>query len=70
IYYGKNVMGSYANQLNEEERWQVVAYVMDLKEQLDGNTPGSGMENGVETEMDSTAANVTIGKTVEVTKKQ
>ena len=31
IYYGKNAMGSYAGQLNEEERWQVVAYVMKLK---------------------------------------
>ena len=31
IYYGKNAMGSYANQLNEEERWQVVAYVYEVK---------------------------------------
>lgn len=37
IYYGKNVMGSYANQLDEEERWQVVDYVMNLKTQLEGN---------------------------------
>lgn len=36
IYYGKNVMGSYANQLNEEERWQVVDYVMGLKSDLEG----------------------------------
>ena len=35
IYYGKNAMGSYANQLNEEERWQVVAYVMQLKADLE-----------------------------------
>ncbi|MEW4923551.1 cytochrome c [Algibacter sp. 2305UL17-15] len=35
IYYGKNAMGSYANQLNEEERWQVVAYVLKLKEDLE-----------------------------------
>ncbi|GAA3779597.1 cytochrome c [Corallibacter vietnamensis] len=35
IYYGKNAMGSYANQLNEEERWQVVAYVLDLKTKLE-----------------------------------
>ncbi|HLV14349.1 MAG TPA: cytochrome c [Xanthomarina sp.] len=35
IYYGKNTMGSYANQLNEEERWQVVAYVLDLKAKLE-----------------------------------
>lgn len=35
IYYGKNSMGSYANQLSEEERWQVVAYVMKLKADLE-----------------------------------
>lgn len=35
IYYGKNTMGSYANQLNEEERWQVVAYVQKLKADLE-----------------------------------
>ena len=35
IYYGKNSMGSYANQLNEEERWQVVAYVEKLKADLE-----------------------------------
>ena len=35
VYYGKNAMGSYANQLNEDERWQVVAYVLDLKAKLE-----------------------------------
>lgn len=35
IYYGKNAMGSYANQLNEEERWQVVGYVLTLKANLE-----------------------------------
>lgn len=35
IYYGKNAMGSYANQLQEEERWQVVSYVLQLKEDLE-----------------------------------
>ena len=34
IMYGRNAMGSYASQLNEEERWQVTAYVMQLKEDL------------------------------------
>ena len=34
IYYGKNAMGSYANQLSENERWQVVAYVLKLKSDL------------------------------------
>ncbi|OUS01312.1 cytochrome C [Flavobacteriales bacterium 33_180_T64] len=35
IYYGKNAMGSYANQLNEEERWQVVDYVLKLKADIE-----------------------------------
>jgi mono/diheme cytochrome c family protein len=35
MYYGRNTMGSYANQLNEEERWQVVAYVEKLKADLE-----------------------------------
>jgi len=35
IYYGKNTMGSYANQLSESERWQVVAYVEKLKADLE-----------------------------------
>jgi len=35
IYYGKNAMGSYANQINEEERWQVVAYDLTLKANLE-----------------------------------
>jgi mono/diheme cytochrome c family protein len=35
MYYGKNSMGSYANFLSEEERWQVVAHVMTLKADLE-----------------------------------
>lgn len=34
IYYGLNSMGSHKNQLEEEERWQVTAYVMKLKADL------------------------------------
>ena len=34
IYFGKNAMGSYANLLNEEERWQVTAYVETLRAEL------------------------------------
>lgn len=34
IYYGLNSMGSYANQLNHKERWQVAEYVMKLKQDL------------------------------------
>lgn len=31
IYNGLNSMGSYAAQLNEEERWQVTKYVLELR---------------------------------------
>lgn len=31
IMYGKNMMGSYASQLNELDRWQISEYVLQLK---------------------------------------
>lgn len=31
IMYGRNAMGSYASQLNVEDRWRVAEYVMQLK---------------------------------------
>jgi mono/diheme cytochrome c family protein len=31
IMVGKNMMGSHSSQLTEEERWQVVAYVQELR---------------------------------------
>lgn len=31
IMYGKNVMGSYADKLNYEERWQVIHYIRKLQ---------------------------------------
>ena len=34
VTYGLNAMGSHANQLSQEERWQVAAYVVDLKSKL------------------------------------
>ena len=35
VRYGLNAMGSYANQVNEEERWKVVEYVLTLKQDLE-----------------------------------
>jgi len=32
--YGLNSMGSYANQLNQHERWLIAAYVLKLKSEL------------------------------------
>jgi mono/diheme cytochrome c family protein len=34
VTYGLNSMGSHANQLSQEERWQVTDYVLKLKSQL------------------------------------
>ena len=34
IMYGKNNMGSHASQIDTEERWQVVQYVLKLKAEL------------------------------------
>lgn len=34
VTYGLNAMGSHANQLSQEERWQVTHYVMKLKSEL------------------------------------
>ncbi|MFB0938779.1 MAG: cytochrome c [Urechidicola sp.] len=31
IMYGKNLMGSHSSQLTEEERWQIVAHVQELR---------------------------------------
>ncbi|GJH41543.1 cytochrome c [Capnocytophaga sp. HP1101] len=30
IYYGRNTMGSFANQLNEKERWQVTMFIQQV----------------------------------------
>ncbi len=34
VTYGLNSMGSHANQLSQEERWQVTDYVLKLKSEL------------------------------------
>lgn len=31
VHYGKNMMGSYAGQLNKDERWKIIAYVKKLQ---------------------------------------
>lgn len=31
VHYGKNLMGSYAAQLNKEERWKVISYIRKMQ---------------------------------------
>ena len=32
LYYGRNTMPAFANQLSEKERWQVAMYVEQLRD--------------------------------------
>ncbi len=36
IMYGKNMMGSYASQLNENQRWSVIAYIKKVQSENGG----------------------------------
>jgi mono/diheme cytochrome c family protein len=38
IKYGKNLMGSYAGQLNVKQRWQVIAYIKKIQSENGGST--------------------------------
>ena len=37
IKFGKNAMGSYASQLNNKERWQVIAYIKKVQSENGGS---------------------------------
>jgi mono/diheme cytochrome c family protein len=47
ITHGKNLMGSHASQLTEDERWKIVHYVLQLREQL---SPAPAAESANQTE--------------------
>jgi len=47
IMYGKNMMGSYSSQLNEKERWQVIAYIKQFQSQ-NGGAPFTMGQDGSE----------------------
>jgi hypothetical protein len=32
--YGRNLMGSHASLVNQEERWQISQYVLELRNEL------------------------------------
>lgn len=50
IKYGKGAMGSYASQLDEHQRWLVIAYIKQIQSQNGGQPFTMGLEN------DATAA--------------
>ena len=73
IYHGLNSMGSYASQLNEKERWQVTHYVMNLKDQLEGNEERGFEEVGSTTSPDDSdvqAAQESVGEGTVLTEEE
>ena len=52
ITYGKNMMGSYASQLNSTQRWEVIAYIRSKQGQ--GATANAATGNAA-AQKDSTA---------------
>lgn len=39
ITFGKGVMGSYASQLNKQQRWEIVKYIRTLQSRTGGSNP-------------------------------
>jgi mono/diheme cytochrome c family protein len=58
IMYGKNLMGSHASQLSNEERWKIVRYVQDLRGDVVNETAETA--DAVETNTEETAVIETI----------
>jgi hypothetical protein len=42
VTYGKNKMGSYASQLNTEQRWMVIAYIKSKQAPAPAAAPAAG----------------------------
>jgi mono/diheme cytochrome c family protein len=45
IMYGKNMMGSYASQLDEHQRWEVLAYIKKVQSE-NGGAPFTAADGG------------------------
>ncbi|MFM2285953.1 MAG: hypothetical protein RLZZ543_1450 [Bacteroidota bacterium] len=60
IYYGKNMMGSHASQINFNERWQVIRWVEKLR--ADGLGTSTTTATADTTAAASTTANPTVKK--------
>ncbi len=58
VKYGKNLMGSYASQLNVKQRWQVIAYIRKIQSE-NGGSPFTMVGNTMIVK-DSSGAKVTL----------
>jgi hypothetical protein len=59
IKFGKNLMGSYASQLNVKQRWQVIAYIKKVQSENGGSPFTFGVTNTSTTTVADTTAAVT-----------
>jgi mono/diheme cytochrome c family protein len=66
IMFGKNMMGSYAAQLDTKQRWQVVAYIKKVQGESGGNSYGMTTNVATAAESVKTASEVvkTAGEAV------
>ncbi|RQO30586.1 quinol:cytochrome C oxidoreductase [Taibaiella sp. KBW10] len=62
VVYGKNVMGSYASQLNVKQRWQVLAYIKKVQSKNGGAPFTLDAEAGATTATANTAKDTAAAK--------
>lgn len=55
IKFGKNMMGSYASQLNQKQRWMVIAYIKSVQAEDGGNPFTLGKQEEAVTAMSEEA---------------
>ncbi len=60
ITYGKNLMGSYASQLDRKQRWMIVNYIRTLQPKTDGAAPATDATTPAATTDSAAAVKTTI----------
>lgn len=62
VVYGKNMMGSYASQLNVHQRWAVIAYIKKVQSENGGSpfTMGEAVASGITTAATVPATDSTV----------
>jgi len=51
IMHGKGIMGSHASQLNYDERWKIVQYVMQLRNEISPKAATESVEETTNSEV-------------------
>lgn len=64
IKYGKNMMGSYSSQIDDKERWQVIAYIKQMQAAKGGTPFTMGMEGEAKTDKKMEATENSADSTV------